>query len=112
MILQPHAQLPQIVRTRGTLRRAARRLHRRQEQRHQDPDHGNHDQQLDKRERFAFALAQCRQLDEREPRRPMGMHPIGYFALSSATTRQILPPESSATSSDPSAATATPTGRP
>jgi hypothetical protein len=48
VIMQGQAQLFQLVRALHPPRGFPRRLDGRQEQRHQDPDHSDYDQQLDK----------------------------------------------------------------
>ena len=51
VVVHGHADLVQIIPARRFSRRFARGLNGRQQQRHQDPDDGDDDEQLDKRKR-------------------------------------------------------------
>jgi hypothetical protein len=53
VLVQCHADLPQMVLALGSSRRFARRLHCRQKQCNQNPDDRDHDEQLDERDCIA-----------------------------------------------------------
>jgi hypothetical protein len=70
--------LLQIVNTLRTTRRFTRRLHGRQQQRHEDADNGDHDQKFDKRKRRplsrAYFLVPAEWQSDKHKRTPLRDH--------------------------------------
>ena len=56
IIVKRQTHLLQVIQALCAPRRLAGRLHRRQQQRHQDADDGDHDEQFDKCKRLAWLI--------------------------------------------------------